>query len=302
MSTPVLWHFPISHCNEKARWALDLKGVAHRRVALGASYLVRAWWATGTPKLPVLHFSDETVGDSTRIIAALEERVPDPPLYPTDPNERARARALEDYFDQVVGDPVRSFLIGNLVRHDPREAIAAIGTGMPHVARMANAIRPLFRAFYYWRHAIDDSAIDAAPRIIEDSFERIERELAGREYLVGDRFSVADLTAASILGPLVRPPELEYPPDVAMPDVIEALRTSLAKRPSTRVRPPTGWRSAHAAARLSPIPPRTQPGSRSQRDSWTTIRGCGRTSTSSSNARAAGTRSRTHSPSSRSPI
>jgi len=24
---PVLWHFPISHYNEKARWALDWKGI-----------------------------------------------------------------------------------------------------------------------------------------------------------------------------------------------------------------------------------------------------------------------------------
>ena len=232
MTTPVLWHFPISHYNEKARWALDLKGVSHRRVALGASYLLRAWWATGTPKLPVLHFADETVGDSTRIIAALEERVPDPPLYPADPNERERALALEDYFDDVVGDPVRSFLVGNLVRQDPREAIAVLATGMPHVARVANAIRPIFRAFYYWRHAIDDPAIDASPQLIEACFERIERELAGREYLVGDRFSVADLTAASILGPVVGPPELEYPAAGVMPDVIEALRARLAKRPA----------------------------------------------------------------------
>ena len=82
MTTPILWHFPISHYNEKVRWALDLKGVAHRRIALGASYLLRAWRATGTPKLPVLHIDGEAIGDSTQIIAALEERFPDPPLYP----------------------------------------------------------------------------------------------------------------------------------------------------------------------------------------------------------------------------
>ena len=27
--TPVLWQLEISHYNEKARWALDYKGVAH---------------------------------------------------------------------------------------------------------------------------------------------------------------------------------------------------------------------------------------------------------------------------------
>ncbi len=31
MSTPVLWHISFSNYNEKARWALDYKRVAHRR-------------------------------------------------------------------------------------------------------------------------------------------------------------------------------------------------------------------------------------------------------------------------------
>ena len=33
-SRPILWHIEISHYNEKARWALELKGVGHERAAL----------------------------------------------------------------------------------------------------------------------------------------------------------------------------------------------------------------------------------------------------------------------------
>jgi hypothetical protein len=33
VETPVLWHLEISHYNEKVRWALDYKGVAHVRRA-----------------------------------------------------------------------------------------------------------------------------------------------------------------------------------------------------------------------------------------------------------------------------
>ena len=33
MATPVLYHIEVSHYNEKARWALDYKGVPHRRKA-----------------------------------------------------------------------------------------------------------------------------------------------------------------------------------------------------------------------------------------------------------------------------
>ena len=35
---PILWHIEISHFNEKARWALDLKGVAHELRALVPGY------------------------------------------------------------------------------------------------------------------------------------------------------------------------------------------------------------------------------------------------------------------------
>src|SRR6059058_1859108 len=34
MALPVLWHFTVSHFNEKARWALDFKRVPHVRRAL----------------------------------------------------------------------------------------------------------------------------------------------------------------------------------------------------------------------------------------------------------------------------
>jgi len=36
---PVLWHFPISHYNEKARWALDWKGKMTQDLAQHVSRL-----------------------------------------------------------------------------------------------------------------------------------------------------------------------------------------------------------------------------------------------------------------------
>ena len=50
------------------------------------------------------------LGDSTAIVAALEERWPDPPLYPADPADRARALALEDFFDERLAPDVRRWM------------------------------------------------------------------------------------------------------------------------------------------------------------------------------------------------
>ncbi|TMA98882.1 MAG: glutathione S-transferase, partial [Deltaproteobacteria bacterium] len=52
MDTPLLWHIPLSHFNEKVRWTLDYKRIPHRRQVLGADYLIRAWRATGRGTLP----------------------------------------------------------------------------------------------------------------------------------------------------------------------------------------------------------------------------------------------------------
>ena len=54
MDTPLLWHIPLSHYSEKVRWALDYKGIAHRRRVLGPDYLIQVWRTTGQGKLPVL--------------------------------------------------------------------------------------------------------------------------------------------------------------------------------------------------------------------------------------------------------
>src|SRR5438128_6433168 len=89
---PVLWHLKVSHYNEKARWALDYKRVPHvRRAAIPGQHQKIALRLTGGRTLPVLVLDGEAIGDSTRIIEALERRYPQPPLYPADPDARRRA-------------------------------------------------------------------------------------------------------------------------------------------------------------------------------------------------------------------
>src|SRR5512145_2912686 len=102
----VLWHIEISHYNEKARWALDYKRIPHeRRVPMPGLHGFRAMVLTrgAQRRLPVVKLNGgRPIGDSTAIIAALEEYAPEPALYPADPGERARALELEDFFDEQL--------------------------------------------------------------------------------------------------------------------------------------------------------------------------------------------------------
>jgi glutathione S-transferase len=233
MTVPLLWHFPISHFNEKVRWALDWKGIPHVRRALGATYLPRALLASGQARLPILFLDGRAVADSTRIIAELEARRPDPPLYPADRDACRRALALEDFLDEELGPAIRTALLGPVFERDPAAAIDVLTTGMaPGNASMMRVAGPVFRAFYRSRHAINAATIAASRGQIAAALDRIEREVQPSGYLVGDRFSVADLTAAAMLAIFARPPEMQYPPARAMPPEVTAYVDTLQTRPA----------------------------------------------------------------------
>jgi len=233
MDTPLLWHIPLSHFSEKVRWTLDYKRIAHRRRVLGVDYLIRAWRATGRGTLPILFLDGQAIGDSTDIIAALEERYPEPPLYPADAAARQRALALEDYFDEQLGPALRAAIITPTFRHDPDLALQVLTTGMPDKAyRMLRPLVRIFPTYYRFRHHISDAALDTDRATVGAALDRIEHERQGRAYLVGDAFTVADLTAAAMLSPALQPPEIQYPLRVALPPYLQEYRATLLAHPA----------------------------------------------------------------------
>ena len=235
MDTPLLWHIPLSHFSEKVRWTLDYKGIAHRRKVLGADYLIRAWRATGRGTLPILFVEGRAIGDSTRIIAALEERYPEPALYPHDAAARRRALELEDYFDEHLGPALRAAVVTPLFRNDPDLALGMLTTGMPDKAyQMLRPLVRIFPTFYRFRHKISDAKLDADRATVNAALDRMEQERQGRAYLVGDAFTVADLTAAAMLSPLLQPPETQYPLRIELPPYLQEYRATLLRHPATQ--------------------------------------------------------------------
>jgi glutathione S-transferase len=208
----VLWHITFSNYNEKARWALDYKRVRHaRREAPPGLHPLWARRLGGGRTFPLLAIDGETIGDSTLIVEALERRHPDPPLYPADPAQRARALALEDDFDEVLGQDVRRVAM-DAVRRDPDIAAAAI---LPHGGELRRralglALRPAgigVRRYY----DVDPATVQRAWARIGSALERFHEQLQPSGYLVGDRFSVADLTFAALVGAAIVPAGYPHP-------------------------------------------------------------------------------------------
>jgi glutathione S-transferase len=232
MNRPVLWHLPLSHYSEKVRWALDYKGVQHERHTPIAGYhmalalvLTRGRQYT----LPVVELDGRRIGDSTAIIAALEQRHPEPPLYPSDPEARRRALALEDWFDEHLGPAIRRYVF-HMLRGE-RELFDELATQqipppLRSHPRVAGAYARLFTGARF--QAVSDDKAQEARQNTVAALDRLESELGENEYLVGEHFTVADLTAAALFYPLVLPPE--GPVSMEVPGEVSELRDSLAER------------------------------------------------------------------------
>jgi glutathione S-transferase len=212
MSAPVLWHLKVSHYNEKARWALDHKRIPHiRRAVVPGRHKALAAKLSGGSTLPVLVFDGEAIGDSTRIIEALERRHPEPPLYPADPDERRRALALEEYFDEQLGPQVRLLVLTCLLP-DAELLLATFAPDLSGVARLvARTTFPRLRPRIARQFGIDGGSVTRAFESVKLAGERFRDEVGPSGFLVGDAFSVADLTLAALVAPVVAPPEFPYP-------------------------------------------------------------------------------------------
>lgn len=229
----VLWHIELSHYNEKARWALDFKRLPYelRTPMPGLHGLSAAWLTRGAQRrLPVMRLDGRNIGDSTAIIAALERHRPEPPLYPSDPDERARALELEEHFDETLGPALRCFVWHHTLQDIDAATAALFTRPSPGRERLLRAAAPVAEALVRRDYGIDDDAAALARKQVLEAMDAVEAELGPSGYLAGDSFSVADLTAAALFTPVLAPPGRPYAPSRLAPAVLE-LREELAARP-----------------------------------------------------------------------
>jgi glutathione S-transferase len=230
---PVLWQLQISHYNEKVRWALDLKRIPHvRRSLLPGLHSIKAKQLTGDcDTTPVMTIDGRSIGDSTRIIAELEERWPEPPLYPKDEEERERALELEDFFDEELGPDIRRAVYQELLPH-PEMVVPLFTNGQRLPARvLVRAAFPLLKVGMRQKMQIYEADAEESRQKTVEAMDRLEQELGPSGYLVGDSFTVADLTAASLFYPIALPPEYPYPSVTDPPESAREFLDSLAERP-----------------------------------------------------------------------
>jgi glutathione S-transferase len=235
MDIPELWQFTGSHFNEKARWALDFKQVPHIRHSLVPGFHVPVVKRmTGKTHVPVIKLNGNAISDSSRIIEALERTYPEPPLYPADPDERRRALELEDYFDEELGPYIRRWIFYVILPYPNFMHATFVSHASPAAQLAHRAMAPVVGVIMRRQMDINPASAEVARARTLAAMDRLMSELRPSGYLVGDHFTVADLTAAALLSPLVRPPEFPYKPAAPLPMPFAEIRDSLSTHPAFR--------------------------------------------------------------------
>lgn len=208
-----LFHFTSSHFNEKARWTLELKGVPHQRISLlpGPHLWTMRKLTPGNSAVPVLRDSGQVIAGSAQIIEHLEARFPEPTLHPEDPALRERALAIQSEFDDEVGPAVRLALFFEAM--DGGFATASFAADKGALTRLLYrsifpAVHPVMRS----QMGIDAESAATARERVARGLDFVAKESQESGYLVGDRFSVADLCCASLLMLCVEVEDVGGPP------------------------------------------------------------------------------------------
>jgi glutathione S-transferase len=92
---------PFSTNVERIALAAGIKGVPVEWVDHDPADRSALIELSGQPLTPVAEFGADVVSDSPRILERLEREHPDPPLYPGDPAQRARAELFVEWFNGV---------------------------------------------------------------------------------------------------------------------------------------------------------------------------------------------------------
>jgi glutathione S-transferase len=148
---------------ERVTLALAYKGVEVESVWVEPDDREPVEQVSGQPLVPVIEEDGEIVFDSTAILRYLEQRYPEPPLYPRDEARRAEMDIYIDWFNRVW-------------KRSPIDLEAVFLRGQP-----------------------DEDRVTALTEALATHLDFHEALLRGRDFLYGSEFSAADCAAFPFL-------------------------------------------------------------------------------------------------------
>jgi glutathione S-transferase len=207
---------PGSHPSFAAELMLRYKGIAYRRVDLpnmSHRFILPLLGYQGHT-VPVLRLDGRRIATTKAIARALDERRPDPPLFPD--GNRAAVEAAEAWADDELQEGVRRLGRWAAVR-DPQAMgtfLEGVHMGVPEGA--VRAALPVLRPVIGLQMGVKDDAAQASARALPEQLDRVDAALADG-VIGGARPNAADFQVAT---------------SVRLMMCFDQLRESIASRPA----------------------------------------------------------------------
>lgn len=195
-----LYNWPTSTCSQKVRIVLAEKSLtfADRRLDSRRNENLADWYLKLNENgvVPTLTHGSRVIIDSSVINEYLDETFPEVPLCPKDTYQRARMRVWRQFIDEMPTAAIRVPSYNRYIRHKWK--------AMPQQEFDALVEKRTVRKHFYRHMGRDGSSEqdeqDAIERLRE-TIVRMDRALANGSWLIGDQFTLADV---SLIPTLVR--------------------------------------------------------------------------------------------------
>ncbi|MDA1369320.1 MAG: glutathione S-transferase N-terminal domain-containing protein [Proteobacteria bacterium] len=222
MQTPVLYVFAISHYCEKARWALEYLGIEYtlKFLPVGVHTSVAKKFGLPQSALPFLQLDERIIQGSSNIIDWAEQHRADASQSLSATSDLEASRKLEARLDDLLGVHIRRYFYSEALVEFPRTVLPVFTRDLPLWQRLiTTAGWGVIRKIMITRMDLGYEQGMESRALIVNELDWLDETLAdGRQFLCGEALSRVDITAASLIAPLVQPAKhptytaMEIPP------------------------------------------------------------------------------------------
>lgn len=228
-----LYQFTVSQFCEKARWALDHKGlVYHTENWLPGVHRRKALKVADSSQLPILRHGTQYIQGAANIINFLDKQYPTRMLTPDNADLKKQAMDWERSFDKSFGIHLRRFYYTHMLQNPTQLRRMITFFGPWYSKNIYTLMLPSIKNKLIQSMKLNALEAERSRLIINDALNKLDDHLSDHKYIVGEQFTRADLAAASLLAPLCAPVQHPYyQGDIELISDLKELQDKSKQRP-----------------------------------------------------------------------
>jgi len=199
--TVLLFQYTSSPFCLKVAKIMDYKGIPYKTVDLIP--MVHSGFVkkiSGQGLVPVIKHKGKVINDSTLIAKYLDEISPNSPLYFSDEELNNQALLMEDWGDESFEKPLAILAVMYMCEH-PEIVLedSSISSGIEFLDNNKEKVVPVIAGKMLKKQGITLEQKDSFKKRAREYLNILSTKIENKQYLVGDRLSIADITIASHL-------------------------------------------------------------------------------------------------------